>query len=434
MRHFVLLGIGLFFVIGTSVSRAEESKPRAQEWRVLLVVKPETDVLVPGHPRIQARLSKTDIQAVSRAFSEHTPHWVSELTEGRLQWKPKVVVSKHGVTSVSPMGNDTFWLSPADVQDDIREHAPLAEFDGVLFYWKAVNPEGVGLNVGFGWSLGPNEAANGAGFSSVHFAPSDQWGRDTEITEVFLHEWQHQLEAFYSSKGVKLPKGGLHVDASYGYTHHPTQFWKPWYRDFLGGNVREADGTRTGLGEKAWSLGTIRDEQRVFIPDFLTPEARRKTLLRDGSFEESNPSAWTFASWRGDAETGRIVPFDKAPAGKRVARLMAAQGDDAHFRQSVQVKPRTKYLLSGRARTENVEITEKGGMTGASLSILGGFERSRQTLIQSQDWTYLCLVFDSGDRTSVDVAARLGHHGSVAKGTAWFDDLVLVELPVDSGK
>jgi hypothetical protein len=63
------------------------------------------------------------------------------------------------------------------------------------------------------------------------------------------------------------------------------------------------------------------------------------------------------------------------------------------------------------------------------LAVRGGFESSR-SLIGTNDWTYLTLLFDSGDRTEVELGSRLGHHGSLASGTAWFDDLVLLELPV----
>ncbi len=407
---------------------ADSSSTSPQEWRTLLIIKHETDLQIKDQPAVRTRIPADNIAAVSRAFTEHTPAFVSELTDGRLKWQPDVVVSPRPVTSISPMGNNTFWLSPADVKEDIQQYAPLGKYDGVLFYWKAVNDDGKGLNVGFGWSLGPNEGAHFAGFSSVHYAPTGSWGSDSEVTEVFLHEWEHQIEAFYSGKGIKLPKGGLHVDASYGYKHHPTRFWKPWYRDFLTGNVLEPDGTRSGLGEKAWALGTIRGDQLVYLPEYLTPERRRRNLLKDGSFERTGQSPWTAGSWRNNHSAARAIAFATARDGKRVALLSADLPDDAHFRQTITVKPKTKYVFAGWARSADVVIGEKGGTSGASLSVLGGFERSRGTLTGTTDWTYLSVVFDTGDRTSVDVACRLGHHSSTASGKAWFDDLCVVEL------
>ncbi len=423
-----LTGI-LIWAAWASILQAESPRSQnPQEWRVLLVIKPETRVNVPDNPAINTKLSQENIAAVSRAFSEHTPDFVTELTDGRLKWKPEVVVSPRAVMTVSPMGNNAFWLSPADVKEDLQQFAPLGKYDGVFFYWKAANSDGKGLNVGFGWSIGPNEGANFAGFSSVHHGPTDSWGKDSETTEVFLHEWQHQLEAFYAGNGIKLPKGGLHVDASYGYKHHPTRFWKPWYHDFLTGNVLEPDGSRTGLGENAWKLGTIREAQLVFLPEYLTLERRRKNLLRNASFEEAL-SNWNVGSWRGNLSIGESEVDAKAQEGKRVAKLSTVQADDAHLWQTVTVKPKAKYLFSGWSRADDIVIGEKGGSSGASLSVLGGFERSRETLVGTSGWKYLTLVFDTGDRTSVDIAVRLGHHGSTASGQAWFDHLSLIELP-----
>ena len=65
----------------------------------------------------------------------------------------------------------------------------------------------------------------------------------------------------------------------------------------------------------------------------------------------------------------------------------------------------------------------------AILSVWGGYERSAAHLTGTTDWTYLSFVFNSGERTAIEVAARLGHHGSTVTGKAWFDDLCLIEVP-----
>jgi len=102
--------------------------------------------------------------------------------------------------------------------------------------------------------------------------------------------------------------------------------------------------------------------------------------------------------------------------------------DNGKYVQKVAVKPRTRYLLSGWIKTKDVVVVEKGGRTGANLSIDGGYEAST-SLVGTNDWTYVVLVFDSANRTDVTVCARLGFFYSTAKGTAWFDDLSLVEIP-----
>jgi hypothetical protein len=120
--------------------------------------------------------------------------------------------------------------------------------------------------------------------------------------------------------------------------------------------------------------------------------------------------------------------MDKGKSGKASALLRSSTADDAMLWQKVVVKPKTRYLLSGWVRTEKVAIAEKGGSVGANLSIWGGYEASR-SLIGTEDWTYQAVMFGSGDRTEIEVGARLGHHGSIATGTVWFDDLVLIEIP-----
>lgn len=395
---------------------------------MLLIIKPETDLRLAGREPIRTKISRENIDAVRRAFVEHTPYWVSKVSEGRLRWKAAAVVSPTPVNAVTEVGKGSYWLAPSNIPEDIKAFVPPAAYDGVFVYWKATDDKGHGINAGFGWSIGPNANANHCGYSCVHHGATALWGRDSETTEVFVHEWLHQLEAFYSSKGIKLPKGGLHVDASYGYRHHPTQFWKPWYRDFLAGEVREPDGSTTGLGEKAWSLGTIREEQLIHTPGFLTPELKKSNLLRDGSFEAADAPGWVLTSWRGNRNAGEIARLDGRD-GKRVAVLTADVADDTCFKQEVRVKARTKYLFCGWAKSKDVTVDETGGTVGASLSVLGGFERSQVTLTGTSNWTYLSFTFDSGDRTAVEVAARLGHHGSIARGTAWFDDLCLIELP-----
>jgi hypothetical protein len=432
MFKVALVSVGVFAALAPGSASAQPATKEIQEWRVLLIIKSETDLKLPDHPPIRVRIPSDNIAAVKKAFVKHTPYWVDKVSESRLRWKAEAVTSPTPVTAVTEMGKGSYWLAPWNIPEDIKKFVKVGAYDGVFVYWKAVDDENQGINAGFGWSIGPNENANNCGYTCVHHGGTGLWERDTETTEVFLHEWLHQLEAFYGSKGIKLPKGGLHVDASYGYMHHPTMFWKPWYRDFIAGEVREPDGTMTGLGNKAWALGTIREEQQVYTPEYLIPELKKLNLLRDGSFEEAGAPAWTLGSWRGNRNAGHIARL-KARDGKQVAVVDSDQSDDITYKQTVAIQPKTKYLFCGWAKTQNVTIAEKGGAAGANLSVLGGFERSPTSMTGSKDWTYLSFTFDAGDRTSIEVAVRLGHHGSTASGRAWFDDLCLIALGPSKG-
>jgi hypothetical protein len=160
-------------------------------------------------------------------------------------------------------------------------------------------------------------------------------------------------------------------------------------------------------------------------PEYLTPERRKANLLVDGSFEGRPLQNWSIRSWRGNTKAVQI-DSNEAKVGRQSAVFRPTEPDDVMFTQVVAVKPKTRYLFYGWAKTQDI-VVEKGQVNrGATLSLWGGFESSR-SLSASNDWTYLELVFDSGERTSVEVGARLGHHGSRATGTAWFDDLCLIE-------
>ncbi len=399
-----------------------DSKPL--EWHVLLIVKASGEMKTKDFPDVTYEMPRADIAAVRTAFAEYTPAFVKALSNGRIVWKPTVVVSTSPLKMVSKLG-DGNWVGPECVAKDIEEHAPLGKFDGVFVYWKDTDDKTKrGLKGGFGWSIGPTEGANGCGYSCVNFVPARDLGRESEWTEVFLHEWLHQLEAFYGGRGVKLPRGGLHGDSNYGFKHK--NGWKHWYEAFINAELKEADGIRVGLGEAAWRHGTIRNDLAYRLPKFVTPEKRRTNLMADGSFEDGG-KAWSPRSWRGNQSVATIVA-DEQKSGKAAALLRSAIADDAMFLQKVKVKPKTRYLLSGWIRTEKVVVAEKGGTMGANLSVSGGFEASLP-LTGTKGWTYRTLVFNSGARTELEVGARLGHHGSTASGSAWFDDLILIELP-----
>jgi hypothetical protein len=390
----------------------------------LLIVKARGDIRAEGFPEVKYEMSKADIAAVKTAFTEFTPALVKSLSRGRIAWKAETVVSATPLTKVAKLGDGT-WVSPDCVQEDFDKYVPLGKYDGVIVYWKGTDDRTRrDLKGGFGWTHGAGDGHGGVGYSCVNFVPARDLGRESEWTEVFLHEWLHQMEAFYGARGVKLPRGGLHGNENYGFKHK--NGWKHWYEAFINAELTEKDGSKVGLGEAAWRHGTFRDEQAIRLPEYLTTERRRANLLLNGSFEDGEKN-WTLRSWR-DNRDALSTDMDKSKSGKASARLRSSTADDAMLWQKVIVKPRTRYLLSGWVRTDKVAIGEKGGSVGANLSVWGGYEASK-SLIGTKDWTYQTLILGSGDRTEIEVGTRLGHHGSIATGTAWFDDLVLIEIP-----
>jgi hypothetical protein len=141
---------------------------------------------------------------------------------------------------------------------------------------------------GWGCSQGPSDATFGAGFSSIS---TDHWrslATDPDPEQGYVHEWLHQVEGVFRGLGLseaELPP--LHDAADYTSTrstdeppfgrtyaeyHDGTagleqaaRTWSPWYRDWMTGRLRPADGrARSGARSRAKSL--------VDTPIGLTPE------------------------------------------------------------------------------------------------------------------------------------------------------------------
>lgn len=143
-------------------------------------------------------------------------------------------------------------------------------------------------------------------------------------------------------------------------------------------------------------------------PPFLTPERRKHNLLGGGTFEDETVSDWKVRAYRPEQDAARRNS-DDAREGKAslLIRSEQANGNDIAFVQKVKVNAGTRYLLSGWARTRGVAVIERGGVTGANLSLFGRSEMS-ESLFGDRDWTYLALVFDTGDQTEIEVGPGWG--------------------------
>ena len=163
------------------------------------------------------------------------------------------------------------------------------------------------------------------------------------------------------------------------------------------------------------------------FPEAVEP-VRKPNLLRNPSFEEEGGSypGWTIWTWKSNTGAARLAS-DRAYKGDNCLLLSNDEADDSLVFQPVMVKRNSTYFLSGWVKTEGVRVLEAGGDAGANMAIWGSFERS-ESLLGDNDWTFLAMTFDTGDRDTVNVACRLGHHGSTVIGNAWFDRIELIEL------
>jgi len=100
--------------------------------------------------------------------------------------------------------------------------------------------------------------------------------------------------------------------------------------------------------------------------------------------------------------------------------------NDASFIKDFQVKPYTLYKVSCMVKTEDVMRDEGNRNAGANISVIGTSEKS-ESLIGDNEWTQLNLYFNSKNRTSVEIALRLGSYDGYAKGKCWFSNFKIEE-------
>lgn len=107
--------------------------------------------------------------------------------------------------------------------------------------------------------------------------------------------------------------------------------------------------------------------------------------------------------------------------------------NDAMFYQSIQVKPNTPYKITCMVKTENVENENGIYMGGAQISIKDTTECSK-SIIGTSEWTELTFMFNSKNRTDINIGFRLGGYQEMSKGTAWFSDFKIEEGILDTDK
>ena len=105
--------------------------------------------------------------------------------------------------------------------------------------------------------------------------------------------------------------------------------------------------------------------------------------------------------------------------------------NDAMFYKEVKVNPNTAYRVTCMVKTEDITNQNDKYIGGAQISINDTTECS-EAITGTNDWTQLTFMFNSNNRTSVEIGFRLGGYDEYSKGTAWFSDFKIEEGRVDS--
>ena len=86
--------------------------------------------------------------------------------------------------------------------------------------------------------------------------------------------------------------------------------------------------------------------------------------------------------------------------------------NDAMFFKTIEVKPNTPYKVKCMVKTENVLNKEDKYIGGAQIAIRDSVECS-ESVTGTNDWTELTFIFNSKNRTTVDVGFRLGGYNEM---------------------
>jgi len=189
----------------------------------------------------------------------------------------------------------------------------------------------------------------------------------------------------------------------YGYGRHPYGYSTTWYN-------RAAD----------YDIGApVGEYEKVVIEQ--TEQAEGENLLPNGDFEVDADGDGLPDEW----EVALPLVFDEEVkhSGDRSVRIDSDSTAINNFSKGwVDLQPNTTYTLSGWMKTNRIEggqgaqiyPYEFDGAQGASISIV---------MRGTNDWTPVSQVFRTGEDGSGRITFRV--YGST--GTAWFDDLRVVE-------
>jgi hypothetical protein len=157
-------------------------------------------------------------------------------------------------------------------------------------------------------------------------------------------------------------------------------------------------------------------------------------LVKNGGFESGQgdkPEGWAPHAGSRNRSVLTWEPSGGIGGSRCLSITTSGEGNDAAWVQKVSLEPRSAYLLRGMIRGEKIEVTQRGGQIGANVCMTGMWYCSSDPKKSTGtfDWTPLEVDFASGESGEVEIACRLGHWGSTAKGTAWFDNVEVVKNP-----
>lgn len=102
-------------------------------------------------------------------------------------------------------------------------------------------------------------------------------------------------------------------------------------------------------------------------------------------------------------------------------KIQSDELNDAMYVKTIEVQKNTPYKVTCKVKTQDVKSEKEYSSGGAQISITNTVEKS-ESILGTNDWQEIELLFNSKNRTSVDIGFRLGGYDDNCTGTAWFSD------------
>lgn len=174
------------------------------------------------------------------------------------------------------------------------------------------------------------------------------------------------------------------------------------------------------------------DDPSVDKPDEPNP-VNKEMFIKNNYFEEAvtfdGNSSWYFSEGSSTEKGEAAYAKSKGYQYSNCIRLTSKDFTDISVNQKIKgLVPGKLYTLYGKIKTENV-LSQNNKYAGASICLGGTWQYSIH-ITGTKDWTDVARTFTAPASGEITVSCRLGYWDEAAKGTAWFDNLRLVE-PTD---
>jgi uncharacterized repeat protein (TIGR02543 family) len=302
-----VLLVSFFFLQPFAVS----TDAHATTYSHLLLIYPNTDVDYINNGVTQhytGSMSEEFKNTIIAAF-ENLPALIEDGSgPANVSSTYNIVEISRPVTQLTYLGGNDYWLSPEDIDSDLKQYAPECMYDSVSIIW---NNGPISAYWGLGGVFINNMTST---YSSLIAGQQWWWSGNEAAGGPFLHEWLHGVCRFYSSLGYPMPEGDADGAGNHGYVYSQTEGWMSYYRDLMQGHVWEPNlSIYTGITEEAWDKGTPRTGTCAVSTQTLTVNKTGTgsgTVSGSGAYDYGTThqitatasTGSTFAGWSGDPD------------------------------------------------------------------------------------------------------------------------------------